>query len=133
MIRGIAKAVAALSARTDPENMILQYAGDGGVTGNYRAEMPGRGLREFSPRHRDSDLDDHYIVKSRNVAGGTLTVGQSADAFDDLREVFGQVLAFTLLPTVLLVLAAGMISARRSARRLAAIEDTLDRLRGGDL
>lgn len=62
-----------------------------------------------------------------------LSIGQSADAFEELGEVFGQVLSFTLLPTVLLVLAAGIFSARRSARRLQAIDATLDRLRGGDL
>ncbi|CAM3107495.1 Signal transduction histidine kinase [Paracoccus aminovorans] len=130
---GITAAVEALSARTDPEDMILHFEGATGATGNYREVLPGSGLREFDPRDGGDRLSDRYIVKSRNVPGGVLTVGQSADAFDELREVFGQVLSFTLLPTVLLVLAAGMISARRSARRLAAIEGTLDRLRGGNL
>lgn len=131
--RGIAEAVAARAARTDPEDMILQYDSERGQIGNYSGALPGHGLREFDPRDRADDLSDRYIVKSREVPGGVLTVGQSADAFEELREVFGQVLSFTLLPTILLVLAAGMISARRSARRLHAIEATLDRLRGGDL
>lgn len=130
---GIAAAVGALSVRTDPEDMIFSYSDGQTTTGNYRGPLPGKGLREFDPHDPRDDLSDRYIVKSREVPGGVLTVGQSADAFSELREVFGKVLAFTLLPTVLLVLAAGMISARRSARRLGAIEGTLDRLRGGDL
>ncbi len=130
---GITAAVDALSARADPEDMILRYERANGVAGNYRQALPGKGLREFDATDRSDHLSDRYIVKSREVPGGVLTVGQSADAFDELREVFGQVLSYTLLPTVLLVLAAGMISARRSARRLTAIEETLDRLRGGDL
>ena len=130
---GIAAAVVARTGRTDPEDMILHYDSASGEIGNYRGTLPGRGLRGFEPRDPGDDLSDRYIVESREVPGGVLTVGQSADAFEELREVFGQVLSFTLLPTVLLVLAAGMISARRSARRLSAIEATLDRLRGGDL
>ncbi len=130
---GIIAAVNMLSAKAKPEDMILRYESANGSVGNYREALPGNGLREFDPTDRSDDLSDRYIVKSRDVPGGVLTVGQSADAFDELREVFGQVLSYTLLPTVLLVLAAGMISARRSARRLAAIEDTLDRLRDGDL
>lgn len=132
-VAGITAAVEALSASADPEDMILHYEAANGIAGNYRETLPGKGLREFDPRDGGDHLSDRYIVKSREVPGGVLTVGQSADAFDELREVFGQVLSFTLLPTILLVLASGMISARRSARRLGAIEDTLDRLRGGDL
>lgn len=132
-VAGITAAVDALAAKADPEDMILHYEAANGTSGNYREVLPGKGLREFDPRDSRDHLSDRYIVKSREVPGGVLTVGQSADAFNELREVFGQVLSFTLLPTILLVLAAGMISARRSARRLAVIEDTLDRLRGGDL
>lgn len=131
--QGIAAAVEAQANRTDTEDMVLHYDGANGQIGNYRGDLPGPGLREFDPPDSNDHLSDRYIVKSREVPGGLLTIGQSADAFGELREVFGQVLAFTLLPTVLLVLAAGMISARRAARRLGAIESTLDRLRGGDL
>ncbi|WP_299912842.1 HAMP domain-containing sensor histidine kinase [uncultured Paracoccus sp.] len=131
--KGIADAVAAISNKTDPENLILRYDGTHGIVGNYDGALPGEGLREFDPDDPADHLSDRYILKSRDVPGGQLTVGESADAFDELREVFGQVLSFTLLPTVLLVLAAGLLSARRAARRLGAIEATLDRLRGGDL
>ncbi|TXB69404.1 HAMP domain-containing protein [Paracoccus aurantiacus] len=128
----IAAAVARLALQADPETMILRYDGPDGVTGNLDQQVPGSGVREFDPRDRD-DLSDRYIVNSREVSGGVLTVGQAADSFEELREVFGKVLGFTLLPTVVLVFAAGMLSARRSARRLGAIEETLDRLRSGDL
>ena len=130
---GIARAATRLAAQADPEHTILRSVGAAGVVGNFREAAPGTGLREFHPRDHDDDLSDRYIVNSRKVPGGLLTVGQSADAFDELDEVFVQVLSFTLLPTVLLVLAVGIFSARRSARRLRAIEVTLDRLSGGDL
>ena len=88
---GITAAVDALSARADPEDMILRYERANGVAGNYRQALPGKGLREFDATDRSDHLSDRYIVKSREVPGGVLTVGQSADAFDELREVFGQV------------------------------------------
>ena len=130
---GIAGAVATRSAQIDPEQIILRYDGADGVVGNYRDALPGRGLREFDLSDPGDHFSDGYVVKSREVPGGVLSVGQSTDAFEELREVFGQVLSFTLLPTGLLVLAVGVLSARRSARRLRAIEDVLDRLRGGNL
>lgn len=133
----IADAVRDMARQADPEQTILRYDFAGGAAGNYPEPIPGEGLREFDPpgRHDDDhdDFHDSYVVKSRAVPGGTLTIGQSTDAFEELREVFGQVLSFTLLPTLLLVLAAGIFSARRSARRLKAIEVVLDRLRHGDL
>ena len=131
--KDIAEAVGRLAARADPENTIVIFDRAAGLVGNYPDRVPGSGLREFDPADRGDGFSSRYIVKSREVPGGILTLGQSADAFDEIREVFGQVLSFTLAPTLLLVLAAGIFSARRSARRLAAIEHTLDRLRGGEL
>ena len=120
--KDIAEAVGRLAARADPENTIVIFDRAAGLVGNYPDRVPGSGLREFDPADRGDGFSSRYIVKSREVPGGILTLGQSADAFDEIREVFGQVLSFTLAPTLLLVLAAGIFSERRSARRHAAIE-----------
>ena len=104
----IANAVRDMAAQADPEHTILRYDFAGGAVGNYPEPIPGKDLREFDPPdrhdHSPSDFHDSYVVKSREVPGGVLTIGQSTDAFEELREVFGQVLSFTLLPTLLAVL-----------------------------
>lgn len=129
----IAQAVAQAAARADPEHQLMRYDGPEGVVGNHPKPLPGEGLRRITQPDDAQDLDGSFIVTSTEVAGGQLSVGESTEAFDEMREVFIKVLAFTLVPTILLVLAAGLLIARRSARRLSAIEATLARLTAGDL
>lgn len=129
----IANAVKAAAAQADADHLILRYDGPEGSVGNYLGPLPEDKLAEVALRDKAGDIDGNYILLRKEVAGGRLTVGQDADAFDDLREVFLQVLTSTLLPTALLVLGGGVIFAFRSAQRLTAIEDTLERLAGGDL
>ena len=129
----IADAVTAAAAQADAEHMILRYDGPGGPVGNYLGPLPAGKLAEVPLRDDTQEIDGSYILMRRKVAGGDLVAGQDADAFDDLREVFLQVLTFTLLPTALLVFGGGFVFALRSAQRLAAIEETLERLVAGDL
>lgn len=129
----IARAVRAAAAQADADHLILRYDGPQGAVGNYLGSLPRDKLAEVRLRDDAEDIDGSYILMRKEVAGGRLTVGQDADAFDDLREVFLQVLTSTLLPTALLVLGGGVVFALRSARRLTAIEGTLERLAGGDL
>ena len=133
--RQIARAVARLIEHVDADDLIVRYDGPDGATGNYRATLPAP---TGTPRavfldDKASDVRGTFYVLSDEVAGGRLTVGRSDDAFAELREVFVQVAAYTLLPTLALVLAAGLVLALRTVRRLAAIEGTLARLTAGDL
>lgn len=130
---GIASAVTAMGNQMGADQFLVQFDGPMGRVGNYVMPLPGQGLRQDE---LDNDVPTHdgpYILKTQEVAGGRLTVGQPDAAFEELREVFSEVLAFTLLPTVLLVLTGGLLIARRSTTRLGAIETTLARLTAGDL
>lgn len=129
----ISAAVAAAARRADPDHAILRYDGPWGAVGNYDGPLSAARLEILHLEDEPNDISGDYVVMGRDVPGGRLTVGQDADAFEELREVFLKVLAFTLLPTVALVLGAGVLIAYRAARRLRIIEDTLARLEAGDL
>lgn len=129
---GIAGAVRALAATADPDHLIVQYDTPAGPIGNYLGPLPPGKLRQADLTDRTHDVDATFILHSEAVAGGRLTVGADAQAFDELREIFARVLGFAMLPTALVVLAGGMLIARRAARRLAEIEATLTRLAAGD-
>ena len=131
--REIAAAVGAAAGPADPRHTILRYDGPEGAVGNYLGPLPDRGLVIVSLEDKPRDVSGDYILLAKDVAGGRLTVGQDADAFEELREVFLKVLGFTLIPTALLVLGGGMLIALRSAQRLRVIEDRLGRLSSGDL
>jgi len=129
---GIARAVRAVAATADPDHLILRYDGPNGPVGNYQGPLPPGDLRQAVLEDGGNDIDGAYILRSAEVAGGLLTVGQDADALEELREVFARVLLFAMLPTALIVLTGGMLIARRAASRSAAIEATLARLTAGD-
>jgi signal transduction histidine kinase len=129
----IARAVMTATGGTDSDPMVLRYDGPGGSVGNYLGPLPAGKLRLADLKDKAHDIDGRFILRSKDVAGGRLTVGQDAEAFDELRGIFSRVLTLTLLPTALLVLAGGMVIALRSASRLGAIEDTLVRLTAGEL
>lgn len=129
----IARAVADAARRADGEHLILHYEGPQGVAGNYTGPLPGHGLRLADLKDKTHDIDGRYLLLGKDVAGGRLTAGQDAGAFDELAEILWLVLGVVLLPTALLVLAGGVLIALRAAGRLTAIEATLDRLAAGDL
>lgn len=126
-------AVARAAARADGEHLLIRLDGAQGSIGNYLGPLPQGKLRLAELTEREHDIDGRYILRSTEVAGGVLTVGQDAEALDDLGAIFVRVLLLTLLPTLLLVLGGGLFLARRASLRLHAIEATLDRLTGGEL
>ncbi|AXC49473.1 sensor histidine kinase [Paracoccus suum] len=130
---GIAAAVRGVAATADPDHLIVRYDGAQGAVGNYQGPLPDGRIRQAVLEDEVRDVDGAYVLLSEPVPGGTLTVGQGADAFDELREIFSRVLAFAMLPTALIVLAGGLLIARRAANRSTAIEATLARLTAGDL
>ncbi|HRO00117.1 MAG TPA: hypothetical protein PLX43_01200, partial [Nitrobacter sp.] len=117
----IAREVAQAAERAESDHLILRYDGPGGPVGNYSGPLPEGELRQAALKDDAHDIDGRYILLSEEVTGGRLTVGQDAEAFDDLREIFTRVLVLAMLPTALVVLAGGVLIAQRSARRLAAI------------
>lgn len=132
--RAVALLVKAEAAVTKSERRILSYnAPDGRHYGNGYLALTGDGFRILS-LSKDAALSEWpYLAISRPLHGGQLTIAVSRDQIGDLSELFLNILLLSVLPTVAIGLTAGLMIARRAARRIGAISDTLDRLTEGDL
>jgi signal transduction histidine kinase len=130
----LAALVTAEAAAADPENRIFVFiAPDGRSVGNARAEIRGSKVRLMpleGGRKLGADGYEHRIVP---MAGGLLIVAESLEPTRELRETFLDLVAFNLIPTILLSLAAGVWLAAASARRVGRIETALGRMAEGDL
>lgn len=126
--------VAAEAGVADAElRIIVLLTPDGGMIGNANAQLADS-LPVVSPLGEDRPLSDHgYEFRVITDDRGTLVIGESREAIDEIREVFLFLIGFSLVPTLILSLAAALVIAARSARRVVRIEDTLDRLTRGDL
>lgn len=129
----IAQMVIRLAEFVDADHLIVQYDTPSGMIGNYAGPLPDDSLWQAELSDPSTKVDGTYLLHSKQVVGGRLTVGQSDERFEELRNIFPRVLAFTLGPTLFLVLAGGALIALRTTRRLAAIEATLARLTAGYL
>lgn len=119
---------------TDPELRIVVLISPGAPpVGNAIATLNG-GMPSVSPRSDDQQLSDHgYEFRVITDQRGTLVLGETREAVGEVREVFIALVAFSLVPTLLLSLLAAVVFAARSARRVVQIEGTLERLTAGDL
>lgn len=132
--RAVALLVKAEASVTKSERRILSYnAPDGRHYGNGYLALTGDGFRILS-LSEDKELSEWpYLAISRPLHGGRLTIAISREQIGDLSELFLNILLLSVLPTVAIGLTAGLMIARRAARRIGAISDTLDRLTEGDL
>lgn len=132
--RAVALLVKAEASVTKSERRILSYnAPDGRHYGNGYLALTGDGFRILS-LSEDKELSEWpYLAISRPLHGGQLTIAISREQIGDLSELFLNILLLSVLPTVAIGLTAGLMIARRAARRIGAISDTLDKLTEGDL
>ncbi len=130
----LAALVAANARAADPAQRILAFLGpDGRVTGNALIRFEG-GRLLILPRPDGGALSPAgYLPRVERMAGGVLVVAESRAPIVELGRTFLAILGFSLAPTMLVSLAAGVWIARRAARRVAAVEDTLARLGAGEL
>lgn len=133
-----AAAVAALikaeAAATDPELHILSYVtADGQHFGNGLLTQTANGFRIVANPDGEELSDWPYLVLSARLYGGQLAIAESRAQIGDLGELFINILLLSLLPTTAIALTAGVMIARRSARRIDAVNATLYRLAEGDL
>ncbi|MGQ0567845.1 MAG: ATP-binding protein [Gemmobacter sp.] len=126
--------VAAEAAVADAElRIIVLISSDGQMVGNAVARLEN-GVPEVLPLSEDRQLSDHgYEFQVIADGRGTLILGESREAIDEMGEVFAFLIGLSVLPTLILSLAAALVIASRSARRVVSIEDTLARLTKGDL
>ncbi len=118
----------------DPADRVYLFVGDDGRTaGNARAVISNGQviLREQSADHPLSEAG--YLQETRRLSSGVLVVAESLEPVIALRRTFTTVLALTFLPSALASILLGLWIARRSARRVARIEATLDQIASGDL
>ncbi len=130
----IAQLVAAEAAVTDPERRVMSYTAPGGRTyGNGLLAAGPEGFRVVGLDGQNLSEDGSYLALTATLWGGRLTIANSREQLLDLREMFISVLILSLLPTAAIALTGAVVIAARSARRLRALEGTLDRLTTGDL
>lgn len=130
----LAALIAAEAATVDPETRVFVFIAPGGATyGNARAELRDSKVR-LRRREGGRKLgEDDYEIRTVAMAGGMLVVAESREPLKELEETFVELVGFSLVPTILLSLSAGIWLAVASARRVRRIEAALDRLAGGDL
>ncbi|WP_161594653.1 sensor histidine kinase [Marimonas lutisalis] len=130
----LATLVAARARVTDPAETVYAFLGnDGRYAGNARAVLTGGQVR-LSALDASRPLGDAgYLHEIERLSGGVLIVAESLAPIARLTDTFLSLLAFSLGPTILVSLGLGVLIARRSARRVARIEATLDDIAGGNL
>lgn len=130
----IAQLIAAEAAVTDPERRILSYlTADGKHYGNGVIARSREGFRVLSFPDGEDLSEGPYLALTANLHGGQLTIANSRSQIEDLGEMFLNILLLSVLPTTAIALAAGLVIARRSGRRIEAVGQTLKKLTNGDL
>jgi len=130
----VSNRVQSRSDSLDPDQRVISYITAGGRhVGNARIETASTSFQIFRLYEGDDGPDGGYLGKGQRMDGGLLVVAISREQISDLGEVFLYILYINLLPTTLIALAAGIVIARRSARRIDAVNATLRDLAEGDL
>ncbi|MFZ5962875.1 ATP-binding protein [Thalassococcus sp. BH17M4-6] len=130
----LAQLVEAEAAETDPNRLVLSYyAANRQHYGNAFIARDDEGYHIVSLGADRAGLPGRYLALTTQLYGGQLTIARSRAEIDALRGVFLNILALSLLPTVLIAISGGLYFARRSARQVAVIGRDLDRLTSGTL
>lgn len=132
--RTLALLVEAEAAAVDPERRIIVFIAPNGASfGNAKATFRGQDL-QLTPHDDGRPLSDlGYEIRSRQMAQGVLVVAESRATLKTTETIFVRMLIFSIIPTLLVSLGAGIWIALASARRVRRIEQTLSLLETGDL
>lgn len=132
--RAVSALVEAEARETDPERMALSYFSPSlRHYGNAVIARDDVGYHVLSLSQDSPKLKGQYLALTAALHGGQLTIARSRSEIEALRRGFLNILALSLVPTVLIALSGGLVLARRSARNVTVVARTLDRLTTGDL
>lgn len=107
----------------------------GNVPSGFDVPEDGRShvLRAPAPRPEEWGSGNAVFVARRRPDGVLLVLGRSLATADELEAAMLGAFAATLVPVVLLALVLGTVVSRRAFRRLASIQDAVDRVMAGEL
>ncbi|EBA15344.1 sensory histidine protein kinase [Roseobacter sp. SK209-2-6] len=131
----LAVLVRAQTSESDPKKRLLSYRLPNGrvIAGNSAVTQQEAGFRLVVLGPEPTPVQGPFLLLSRHIHGGLMTVAESADPLEKLQETFLRVFLFSLLPAIAIAVLGGVLLARRSARRLTELEQVLARLTTGDL
>lgn len=130
----LAALVEAEARVTDPERLVLSYlAQNRRHYGNAMIARDEDGYHVVSVTQNTPRIEGRFLALTSTLHGGRLTIARSRAEIDALARVFLNILWLSLLPTTLIALSGGLYLARRTARNVAVVSGTLDRLTSGDL
>jgi len=125
--------VEAQASAMRPEQKIVTYVDPfGRRVGNGAIIRTSEGFEAVALQQGDKVARTYFALTER-LQGGYLTLAASADALHNLLTTMLIVLTVSLVPTVVIVLLGGLWLARRSARRISAMEGVLRQITEGDL
>jgi signal transduction histidine kinase len=106
--------------------------------GNISAmpQIPVDGRAHIVPDHLLPDASGHeptLFVARRRQNGDVVVLGRSLREAYEVQETVLRALAATLAPTILVILAIGVVFARRHSRRLEGVQRAIRRIMDGDL
>ena len=128
---------------SDPRRVKITGLFDGSgrrVAGNlerYPIELAPDGKRQYVPAVRiDSRGREEQTVRAiaRPVGDGRiLVVGRDVEEREEFSAILGETLALSLIPALLLGVAAGTFLSLRAQRRIKAVNERVQRIVAGDL
>lgn len=123
------------TANSDPALIVIDYAPAGAPhLSNVTRMPPVSGYAVVSERMISGrEIDDSYLALGVAVDGGTLTLAFSRAQMTDMAEVFTTVLLISLLPTLAISSALGLLFARVARRRIDSIGAALQDMQAGRL
>lgn len=130
----LAALVEAEASVTDPKRLVLSYISRSGRSfGNSILARDNDGYQLISLEEGNPRLHGNYLTLTDTLWGGQLTIARNRHEVDALRDVFWNIFALSLIPTIVLALSGGLYFASRSARQVGEIGAALDRMTTGNL
>ena len=134
-LEDLVAAVSTYSALKRPEDQVFLLLDPGGrkLAGNVQAARLEPGITTISATLMGLEEGDPIRVMAGNIGGNSLVVGQSYREIDRIEEIALMSFFWASIIIVATVVLGGTLLARRTQRRLEAIESTMIEVSAGNL